>query len=172
MWKLVDDQLDIAEFLAKGADRRPRQAELRGAVSTAYYALFQALCEMCAARLVGWEEPWETFTPIFRSLDHVRTLNILNEYRSDKEHPLGEAIETIGIAFKELHAAREWADYSPEPHPDPRTTREGGSFSRGDAMVLVAAARRAVSALDELDDSTRLKLATRLVTRSRKEMRR
>jgi hypothetical protein len=173
MWKLITDQLDIAETLATKADpRKPRQASLRRAVSTAYYALFQALCKMSADRLVGWNQPWEIFTPVYRSLDHGRTLNVLSERGSDRTHPLGDAVEKIGVAFKELQAAREWADYNPEPHPDPRRTSEGVSFSRENALELIAAARVAVTALDDLDEPTRLKLATRLLTRSRKEARR
>jgi hypothetical protein len=173
MWKLIADQLDIAETLATKVDpRQPRQASLRRAVSTAYYALFQALCKMCADRLVGWNQPWETFTPVYRSLDHGWTLNVLSERGSDKTHPLGETVQNIGIALKELQAAREWADYNPEPHPDPLRTSEGSSFSRESALALIAVARVAVTALDDLDEPTRLKLATRLVTRSRKEARR
>ena len=172
MWKLITDQLDIAETLATKAGRRkPRQAPLRRAVSTAYYTLFQALCKMCADRLVGWSQPWKTFTPVFRSLDHGRTLNVLGERGAGRTHPLGNAVASIGIAFKELQAAREWADYNPEPHPDPRRTSDGVSFSRESALALVAAARVAITALDDLDQPTKLKLATRLVTRSRKEAR-
>lgn len=173
MWKLIADQLDVAEMLATKADlRKPKQASLRRAVSTAYYALFQALCKMCADKLVGWSQPWESFTPIYRSLDHGRTLSVLSERGSERTHPLRDAVENIGIAFRELQAAREWADYNPEPHPEFSRTLEGASFSREDALTLIAAARVAVSALDDLDDTIRLKLATRLVTRSRKETRR
>jgi hypothetical protein len=80
--------------------------------------------------------------------------------------------ENIGIAFRELQAAREWADYKPELRPEIRQTLEGASFSRQDALTRGAAARVAVSARDDMDDAIRLKLATRLVTRSRKETRR
>jgi hypothetical protein len=165
MWKLVADQLDNADLLAK----QRTQAALRRAVSTAYYALFQALAERSADALVGWTKPWEVFTPMFRSLDHARTLTVLTSRGGDRKHPLGETVEKIGFAFKELHTAREWADYNPEPHPLPERTREGARFSRQDALDLIAMAREAVRALDNLDKSTQLKLATRLVTRPRKE---
>ncbi len=94
------------------------------------------------------------------------------ERASNKKHPLGEEIERIGIAFKELQAAREWADYSPEPHPDPSQTLLGAQFSREDALQLIAIAREAIGIVDQLDSAIRLKLATRLVARSRKEARR
>lgn len=173
MWKLVQDQLDVAEFLATKADPlKPRQAALRRAVSTAYYALFQALSEMCADTLVGWRQPWDVFTPIFRSIDHGRTLTVLSARGPGRTHPLGSHVETMGDAFRELQAAREWADYSPEPHPEPRWAADGVSFSRPEAAALVDTARAAVAELEALDAATRLKLATLLITRPRKETRR
>ena len=40
---LQDDLLDQAEFLLSRDERRPKQANLRRAVSAAYYALFHQL---------------------------------------------------------------------------------------------------------------------------------
>lgn len=67
---MVDDLLDLAEHLAQLEPTRPKQASLRRAVSTAYYALFHALAGLCADELIGWDKPWSVFTPIYRSLDH------------------------------------------------------------------------------------------------------
>lgn len=51
------DLIRIARHLATGGvsgDRgRPRQADLRRAISAAYYALFHALCRCCADTLAG-----------------------------------------------------------------------------------------------------------------------
>jgi hypothetical protein len=85
---------------------------------------------------------------------------------------LGEAVEKIGVAFRELQAAREWADYNPEPHPEPKRRREGGRFSRQDANDLIALAREAVLALDNLDKPTLRELAANLLARPRKELNR
>ncbi len=171
MWKFVSDQLENAELLATTGSTRPRQAALRRAVSTGYYALFQALCELAASQLVGWNKPWEAFTPIYRSLDHGHARTVLTETRG-KKHALGEAVEKIGIAFRELQDAREWADYNPEPHPDPEKALAEVRFSRQDALELIQIARQAVQSLDALDDHAKLRLATLLVTRRRKETRR
>ena len=168
-WKFVFDQLENAELLAKSGAGKPRQAALRRAVSTSYYALFHALCELAARNLVGWRTPWDGFTPIFRSVEHRRTRWILDKGGSRAPHPLGQEIERIGIAFRQLQDAREWADYNPEPHFDRQRVETGPNFSRAEAVRLIEIARDAVERLNALDESTQKRLAALLVARSRKE---
>ncbi|QPN65919.1 hypothetical protein [Synechococcus sp. CBW1006] len=50
---LANDLLTTAGQLAQLHERRPRQADLRRELSTAYYALFHGLAETAADRLVG-----------------------------------------------------------------------------------------------------------------------
>jgi len=166
-WKFVLDQLDNAQLLARSDSGKPRQAALRRAVSTSYYALFQALCEMTARNLVGWRTPWDGFTPIFRSVEHARARAILGTLRNP--HPMGAEVEKIGFAFKELQDAREWADYSPEPHFDRRRVENGPYFSRAEALRFVDLARDAVKRLNALDEGTQKRLAALLLARPRKE---
>ena len=164
MWLLVAHQLENARLLARIDKGRPRQASLRRAVSTAYSALFQAICEVCAVELVGWGKPWEAFTPIFRSLDHSRVGEVL------RSPLLAERPELVRLsfAFGELKAAREWADYNPEPRPRYETGKDQGSFSRSEALTLIELAEEAVTLVDRIDKPTRLKLAVRLATKSKK----
>ena len=167
MSELVADLMEIAEFLTTRDKLRPREASLRRAISTAYYALFNRLAELCADELVGWKKPWEVFSPIYRSLEHGYALKILSERSADKSHPLGRDVERLGTMFRELQAAREWADYNREPNPDPREAQSGRRFSREQTTELVANAREAIAIIDNLDKSARLRLATRLVARPR-----
>ncbi|HTR12970.1 MAG TPA: hypothetical protein VMI72_06875, partial [Roseiarcus sp.] len=75
-------------------------------------------------------------------------------------------LQRLGSAFKELQAAREWADYNPEPRPN---FEEGSpSFTREETLTLIELADEAVAILDRLNEDARLKLAVRLVTRARK----
>jgi hypothetical protein len=164
MWSLVTHQLENARMLATLDKRRPRQASLRRAVSTAYYALFQALCETCASRLVGRGKPWEVFTPMFRALDHRAASDVLRPSSFANVRNL----QRLASAFTELRAAREWADYNPEPRPNFDEARNATFFTREEALALVDSASEAAQILDDLDDQTRLRLATRLVTKSRK----
>jgi hypothetical protein len=163
MWKLVAHQLENARVMAALDKGRPRQASLRRAVSTAYYALFQALCETCAVELVGWNEPWESFTPIFRVVEHGRTAQVLSQ-RTFANTP---DLQRLGFVFKELQAAREWADYSPEPRPKLEPVKNDSPFTRSEAFTLVELAEEAVGIIDRLSGGERLKLATRLVGKTR-----
>ena len=97
----------------------------------------------------------------FPLADHYRTMQIL--LQGSAEAP---ELRRIGAAFKELLAAREWADYSPEPRPNFEEGRP--PFTREEALDLIDTAEAAVAILDRLDEETRLALAIRLVTRTRK----
>jgi hypothetical protein len=75
-------------------------------------------------------------------------------------------LQRLGSAFKELQAAREWADYNPEPRPN---FQEGSpSFTREEALTLIELAEEAVAILDRLEEDARLNLAIRLAVRTRK----
>ncbi|RBP07397.1 hypothetical protein DFR50_12742 [Roseiarcus fermentans] len=77
-------------------------------------------------------------------------------------------MQRLGSAFKELLAAREWADYSPEPRPQFEQGKRSSPFTREETLALIEVAEAAVAILDRLDDDARLKLAVRLVARTRK----
>jgi hypothetical protein len=126
--------------------------------------MFQALCETCADTLVGWKKPWEAFTPVFRALEQSRTAQTLLQ-RSPATPP---ELQRLGLAFRELQEAREWADYSPEPRPSFEDGRNSSPFTREEALTLIELAAEAIEILDRLDEDARLKLATRLVARTRK----
>ena len=159
-----DHQIDNARLLATCDKGRPRSASLRRAVSTAYYAVFQALCAACADTLVGRNEPWSVYTPVFRAPDHHATAHALREafLAAIPEGP------RLGLLLKELQSAREWADYNPEPRPNYRPEANDSVFTRQEALRLVDSAVEALAIVARLDPSARLKLATRLVPRTRK----
>jgi len=164
MWPLAQHQIDNARLLAESGKGRPRSASLRRAVSTAYYAVFQALCATCADRLVGSRQPWSVYTPVYRAPDHYASVHALRE-------PLLAAIpqlQRLGLLLRELQSAREWADYNPEPRPNFGQGTNTSAFTRQEALRLIDSAVEAVGILDRLDQDARLKLAIRLVARTRK----
>lgn len=66
---LHDDLLEQAEHLAKRERKKPKQASLRRAVSTAYYALFHLLIHEASRFLVAGARP-ELRRHVSRGFDH------------------------------------------------------------------------------------------------------
>jgi len=149
-----DDLLAIAGDLARREQAgRPRQASLRRAISTAYYALFHALAYLCADVLVGWNKSWDVFTPIYRSLDHGRAKETFK--RISGQH--GARLATIAQTFILLQECRHTADYDPSPFP----------FGRAETLDLIEQSRQSVAQILLLNGEERLVLATQLIARTR-----
>ena len=109
------DLIRIARQLASGAvgetRGRPRQAELRRAVSTAYYALFHALAFCCAHRLAGSDRTNAAWVQTYRALEHGHARN-----QCDNQSVMGgfpQEIQDFGNCFILMQAQRQRADYSP-----------------------------------------------------------
>jgi uncharacterized protein (UPF0332 family) len=147
-----DDLLDIAEQLARLDSGRPRQASLRRAVSTAYYALFHALSYLSADRLVGWRKPWASFTPIYRTLDHGQSKKVFKELI-----PHGGDLALVGGTFIKLLEYRHTADYDPEAF----------RLSRADTLELIDEVRKAMVLIASLSSEDGLQLSTQLIARKR-----
>jgi uncharacterized protein (UPF0332 family) len=147
--------IDVANALVAGAIGAQQEAYLRRAISTAYYALFHALCDLCAAELLPNALYWETVTPLYRSLDHAETKRFFN--RCSSGVLLGETIAEIAEAFNQLQEERHMADYDPRP------------LQMGVAAVSarIKEADAAIAKLLALDKSLRLMLAVNLVAKER-----
>ena len=102
-----------ARKLANASPKKPRQADLRRAISTAYYALFHAMAKDAADMLVGvgLDRPDKAWAHTYRALQHgdaktacqaVRNLNFPNNIRSCAD------------AFVALQQRRHDADYDPD----------------------------------------------------------
>lgn len=109
---MAGDLLVTARRLAKANPKRPRQADLRRSVSTAYYAVFHALAHQCADRLVGTggkrsEPAWQQ---TYRALEHGFAKDACFKARN-----LGfpQEIVDFGDAFAQLQEERHKADYDP-----------------------------------------------------------
>lgn len=152
---MIDDLLELAEHLTRRDARRPKQSSLRRAASTAYYAVFHQLAFSCANELIGWSNPWDVVTPIYRSLDHSNARRFFDRARSEKE--FGDEIATVGRIFIRLQQVRHAADYSPEPF----------SLSRQEVLELVGLARQAVQLVREMPSDKRKLLAVNLIARQR-----
>ena len=135
-----ENLLALARDLARRETGKPKSVSLRRAASTSYYALFHALARPCADRLVG-QQPWHLYVPVYRALDHRKTLDALRSH--------GGSLATTAVLFKTLQDKRNEADYSPEPF----------LLSRRDTLGLIGAAERAIAALETLSSDEKLALS-------------
>lgn len=111
--KLASGLLDSAKSLVPANGRKPKQADLRRAVSAAYYAVFHELARTCADALVGKTKsrrPNKAWVEVYRGLDHGAAKNACNG-AGNVAFPQG--ILDFADAFKQLQTARHGADYDP-----------------------------------------------------------
>ncbi len=132
------DLIRIAKQLASGAvggnRGRPRQAELRRAVSTAYYALFHTLAR-CGADLLGGATRATRSQPawrqIYRALEHGHAKNQCDRPMMSR---FPAEIRKFGESFAVMQRQRHAADYDPE-----------ANFSRSDVLQLIDETERAIT---------------------------
>lgn len=155
------DLLRIAEGLARGAlgsgSGRPRQAELRRAVSAAYYAMFHTLAQCGANTLVGAaranrsEAEW---IQVYRALEHGYARNQCNNRGAMGR--FSPAIQDFGDMFSEMQLQRQIADY------DPST-----SFTRSEAIQLIDGTARAITEFENVEARERRAFAVFVLFRLR-----
>ena len=150
----------IARQLASGAvggnQGRPRQAELRRAVSAAYYALFHALAHCCANRLAGPDRGGGAWVQTYRALEHGHARNQCDNRAAMSAFP--SEIQNFGRRFVFLQRQRQQADYSPS-----------ATFDRQRVMQLITEAEDAVTALDNAPATDRRSFAIHVLLRRHRE---
>lgn len=116
-----DHLFDIAKRLATPPRTgKPRQADLRRAVSTAYYALFHYILGQAADELVGSTSATrqtKTWALIYRGFNHGQMATRSGQVSSPPS-PLAATdfdggIGAIAVEFKTLQNERHKADYDP-----------------------------------------------------------
>jgi uncharacterized protein (UPF0332 family) len=108
---LAEDLLEQANHLARREKGKPKQASLRRAVSTAYYAVFHLL----VAEAVGNWKRSDQRAKLARAFEHGRMKQASIKTRSakfDGESALAVAgLKTVANAFIRLREFRHEADY-------------------------------------------------------------
>lgn len=109
----------IARHLATGGVEsglgRPRQIELRRAISAAYYALFHTLALATANALAGAtpeRRDQEAWRQTFRALEHRHAKNQCRNQKAMSRFP--EGIQRFGRQFVIMQDLRHAADYDPD----------------------------------------------------------
>ena len=157
------DLIRIARQLASGAvggnRGRPRQAELRRAISAAYYALFHALAFCCADRLAGStrsnrsESAWRQ---AYRALEHGHARNQCDSQSAMSVFP--PEIQYFGRRFVFMQGQRQLAEYSPS-----------ASFSRGWVVQAINETEDAIDAFESAPNSDRRAFAIHVLFRPRRD---
>lgn len=118
---LPHDLLAQARALATNEPRRPRQASLRRAVSTAYYALFHLLAAEAAARFLTGVDRQPLRAQLQRAFAHTTMAEACKEIRkpnggrlaaSIPGSPVQSELASLAGAFLDLQEARNEADYN------------------------------------------------------------
>ena len=154
------DLITLARQLASGAVGsgigRPRQVELRRAMSTAYYAMFHALALCCANMVVGStpgnrdEEAWRQ---TYRALEHGRARS---QCRNRAILRFPPAICSFGELFVKMQRYRHLADYAPE-----------ATFEREEVLQLINETEQYISDFDAVPSIDRRAFAVYVLFRNR-----
>ena len=151
---ISDDLLDIARRLAEDS---LTQTDLRRAVSSAYYALFHAICQSNADTLVG-EDPQSrdeaAWRQAYRALDHGYARQRSGQIKSNQRFSM--PIQNLAEYFAVFQRRRHRADYDPD-----------GSFLQPEAMAAVAQAEALISAFRAVPASERRAFAVYVLMRER-----
>lgn len=118
---LHDDLLQQARMLARKEPRRPKQASLRRAISTAYYALFHLFVDEATKRLVKGRNAADLRRCLARAFVHHEMMAVAKGFAggtvSEKLKPAMSGVRPshrlarCAGAFVDLQQARHEADY-------------------------------------------------------------
>ncbi len=131
---------------------RPRQVMLRRAVSTAYYAMFHALCQSNADTLVGQSPPdphSDLWLETYRALQHRTAKNRLASYIQLAQDPV---LRDFGQLFGTMQQQRISADYNPHAR-----------FARSEVVTSIERTEAAIHAFYNTPTPTRRRLAIYLL---------
>lgn len=109
------DLLTAAADLANAGKGKPKQAHLRRAVSTAYYALFHALARNCADHLIGASRASRSnpaWNQVYRALRHGSVKDACRQTTILARFP--RSIQEFADVFVQAQTKRERAAYDPD----------------------------------------------------------
>jgi hypothetical protein len=148
--------LDQAErLIAPPGGGAPRQADLRRAISNAYYAIFHAIATQAADELVGGRHrATPQYALVYRSIDHTSLRRFCDDLTKQnlpakyiKYVPrggFGPDLSALATAVVDLQEKRHLADYDPLFR-----------VKMSDAALAVATSRTALASLGNVSRAAR-----------------
>jgi uncharacterized protein (UPF0332 family) len=149
---MVQSLLRLADDTARNGARNATFK--RRAVSTAYYALFHAIAEMCARELLGGASANSyEFERVYRALEHGSLKNVFNT------PPLNANLQLkqIGVLVAQLQSERHRSDYLPMRR----------LYTAKTCAQHLASAKLAIALLEGLGRDERKALAVSLLFKNR-----
>jgi len=135
------DFIRTARKLANGGGKKPQQADLRRAQSTAYYAMFHCLAKCSGDMLVGATSAKRSnaaWRQVYRSLSHTQIKSCCTNQSMMTLFPTDA--QDFANVFIDLQVKRHDADYNPK-----------GTFYRSAVLQDVEDAETAIKAFQQID---------------------
>lgn len=159
--------LAVARLLAREDGIAPTDAQLRRAVSSAYYAVFHKILRAAAERFAGpGQEGSGAYGTLYRSFDHAHMSRVCDDLQAStlrdrvkrmlRRDSVSQQTRDFAGAFPELQEARHQADYDP-------TVR----FRPSDVGSLIDAAEVAMVAFDLIPPDEQADVLALLMVRTR-----
>lgn len=164
---LLEQAYRLIKPTSQGQRGKPRQVDLRRAVSAAYYAIFHLLAAALADQFVGsGHRSTRRYALAYRALDHSRLRELCNDLGKQMPPSRYHAhLPVVGLsrdfkdfcqAILQLQDARHDADYSPFE-----------SVLRADAHATIDLAQSTAVLWNQISGDERSALLTLLVFRPR-----
>ena len=162
-----DHLFEQADKLVGPSAGRPRQVDIRRAISASYYAIFHAIITAAVDQFIGvTNRDQSRYGLVYRSVNHAWLRDLCKEVQkptlSNKFKPyappqgFGPNITDFAAAVVELQERRHSADYDVMIR-----------MNRSDAVVAIATARAALDRFDKASGEQRLAFLSLLLFQPR-----
>ena len=143
--------IETSRRLTEPSVAQPTEADLRRAVSTAYYALFHCLAGTAADLLTGSSSG---SPQVYRALEHGRARSACQQQDVMRTFPT--KVRTFGDTFVDLQKARQQADYAHE-----------GEYSKPDALDVIDTVEDVINDFEQADIGDRRSFAVHVLFKRR-----
>lgn len=144
------------------------EAQLRRAVSTAYYAVFHKVLRAAAQHFAGeGQEHSGAYLILYRSFGHGHMKQTCEDLAKStlpqkirwslRRDAVSQETRDFAAAFPALQEIREFADYDPTPSP----------WDASDVAALIDSAEAAIEAFDRIDQDEQADILALLMTKAR-----
>ena len=147
------DLIEAARGLTELSPRRPSQANLRRALSTAYYAVFHCLAATVADALLGKGRS-AAWHQAYRALEHGSARRACKNVEAMREFPL--EVRNFAKTFSDLQRTRHQADYALD-----------GRYAKPEVLAEINKADAAIARLEAADIRHRRSFAAHVLFKRR-----